>query len=85
MATPVHNDLTLPSNRILVLLDEESESTGTIFRRSSQGGGHFIGSYNPVVASDHVLFVPEMSTCVEIDGEEYQAMHVDAIVGVIPA
>lgn len=84
MATPVHNDLALPVNRILVLLDEQSESTGTIFRRSSQGGGHFVGSYNPVVVSDRVLFVPEMTTVVEIDGQEYQAMHVNAVVGIIP-
>lgn len=81
MATPVHNDLVLPGSRILVLRDEQSESTGTIFRRSSQGGGHFHDGISP---SGHVLFVPEMSTVVEVDGQEYQAMHVNAVVGVIP-
>lgn len=81
MATPVHNDLVLPSSRVLVLLDEQSESTGVIFRKSPKGGGHFtIGNE----ISDHVLFVPEMSTVVEVDSQEYQAMHINAIVGVIP-
>lgn len=81
MATPVHNDLVLPGSRILVLLDEQSETTGVIFRRSPKGGGHFtIGNEE----SDHVLFVPEMSTVVEIDGQEYQAMHTNAVVGIIP-
>lgn len=82
MATPAHDDLVLPGSRILVLLDDASESTGIIFRRSPKGGGHFtIG--NDV--SDHVLFAPEMSTVVEVDGQEYQAMHANAVVGVIPA
>ena len=85
MATPIINDLALPSNRILVLLDEQSEATGIIFRKSAQGGGTFKGSSDPEITSDHILFVPEMSTVVEVDGQEYQAMHANAVVGIIPA
>lgn len=81
MATPIHNDLELPGSRILVLLDDGSETIGTIFRRSPKGGGHFtIGNE----ASTHVLFVKEMATPVEIDEIEYWAMHINAVVGVIP-
>ncbi len=84
MATPVINNLILPSNRILVLLDEDSETTGVISHKSLQGGGLFIGSYNPIIESAHVLFCKEMATKVEVDEVEYMAMHIDAIVGVIP-
>lgn len=84
MATPVHNDLALPVNRILVLLDDGSETTGTIFRKSVQGGGHFKGSGDPEIISDHVLFIKEMATRVEIDEVEYWAMHIEAVVGLIP-
>lgn len=84
MATPTINNLTLPGNRILVLLDEDSQTTGVVSHRSSQGGGLFIGAYNPIVESAHVLFVKEMATEVKVDGVEYMAMHINAIVGVIP-
>lgn len=84
MATPIINDLALPGNRILVLLDDGSETTGTIFRKSGQGGGNFVGSSDPEIISDHVLFVKEMATRVEIDEIEYWAMHVNAVVGIIP-
>jgi len=84
MATPVINDLALPSSRILVLLDEDSETTGIIFRRSAQGGGFFKGSSDPEIESNHILFNKEMATPVEIDDIEYMAMHVNAVVGVIP-
>ena len=84
MATPIINDLALPSSRILVLLDEGSITTGVIFRRSAQGGGFFKGSSDPEIESNHVLFNKEMATPVEIDGIEYWAMHVNAVVGIIP-
>ena len=84
MATPVVNNLVLPGNRILVLLDGGSETTGIIFQVSSRGGGQFVGSFNPEAESTHILFVKEMATPVEIDDIEYMAMHVNAVVGVIP-
>jgi len=84
MATPICNDLVLPTGRILVLLDEGSETTGVIHRRSAQGGGVFKGSVDPVIESSHVLFVKEMATKVEIDDVEYSAMHEAAVVGLIP-
>ena len=86
MATPIINNLVLPSNRILVLPDGAagSSSTGTIFRRSAQGGGFFKGSSDPEIESDHILFCKEMSVPVEIDDVEYLAMHVNAVVGIIP-
>jgi co-chaperonin GroES (HSP10) len=88
MATPIIDNLLLPNIRILVLPDEgETPSTGTIYRRSEMGGGHFVGSVpgrNPIVESDHILFVREMATEVEIDGIEYMVMHEHAVVGVIP-
>ena len=43
-----------------------------------------MGSYNPGVESAHVLFAKEMGSPVEIDDVEYVAMHVNAVVGVIP-
>ena len=85
MATPIIDDLALPNNRILVLLDGDSENTGTIFRKSAQGGGTFKGSADPEIISDHILFVKEMATRVEIDEVEYWAMQENAVVGVIPA
>lgn len=84
MATPVHNDLVLPSSRILVLLDVDSTTTGVISRRSTLGGGFFKGGSDPEVESDRVLFVKEMATAIEIDEIEYMVMHVNAVVGIIP-
>ena len=84
MATPIINDLALPGNRILVLLDTGSESTGVIFQRSARGGGFFKGGSDPEIESAHVLFCKEMAVPVEIDGVEYLAMHANAIVGLIP-
>ena len=84
MATPIINDLALPDSRILVLLDQDSETTGVIFRRSARGGGFFRGSSDPEIESDHVLFCKEMATRVEIDEVEYWAMHANAVVGIIP-
>ena len=84
MATPVHNDLLLPLGTILVLVDGGSETTGTIFRRSAMGGGHFKASTDPIIESDHILFVVDMATEVEVDGVEYMAMGSDAVVGIIP-
>ena len=84
MATPIINNLVLPGNRVLVLLDVGSETTGTISQVSSRGGGQFVGSFNPEAGSAHILFAKEMGSPVEIDDVEYVAMHVNAVVGVIP-
>jgi len=81
MTTPIHDNLILPDSRVLVLVDALSETTGTIFRKSFWGGGQFA---TRVGVSDHVLFVKEAASPVEIDGQEYLAMHTEAIVGVIP-
>ncbi len=84
MATPIINNLVLSSSRILVLPDVDSDTTGVIFRRSTQGGGFFKGGSDPEITSDHVLFIKEMATAVEIDEVEYLAMHANAVVGIIP-
>ena len=88
MATPIIDNLLLPNNRILVLPDEgDNPSTGIICRRSEMGGGHFVVSVpgrNPVVEGEHVLFVREMATDVEVDEVQYMVMHDKAVVGVIP-
>lgn len=89
MATPVINELLLPDNRILVLPDPgENPTTGTIFQRSTMGGGRFLvgsgGGLGGESEYNKVLFIREMTTEVEIDGVEYLAMSADAIVGLIP-
>lgn len=86
MATPVINNLVLPNNRILVLPDGPagSSTTGVIFRRSAQGGGHFKASADPEIASNHILYSRDMATMVEIDEVEYVAMQENAVVGLIP-
>ncbi len=89
------NNLQLPDHRILVLPDEGDNPTtgvliptGTIFRRSTMGGGHFMVGSGDGLGSEteysHVLFVKEMATEVEIDEVEYMAMHENAVVGLIP-
>ena len=87
MAVVIDN-LILPDNIILVLPDEgDKPTTGTIFRRSTMGGGHFrVGSGGGLGEEseyNHVIFVREMATEVEVDGIEYMAMHQNAVVGLI--
>ncbi len=89
MAAPIINNLLLPGNTILVLPDEGSlPTTGKIFRWSSEGGGHFLtvanGNSGPVGEFTHILFVREMTTEVNINGVEYLAMYINAVVGLIP-
>ncbi len=88
MAAPVINDLILPRNSVLVLPDPgELPTTGVIVRRSSEGGGKFESSNRtdgPLISYDHVLFVREMTTEVDVDGVEYLAMNQNAVVGLIP-
>lgn len=81
MATPVINNLVLPVGRVLVIPDDpdpEEATTGIVFACSAQGSSAFgaVGS--------HILFVKEMTTEVVVNGEEYLAMHEEAIVGLIP-
>ena len=84
----VINNLVLPDSRILVLPDAGSETTGTIVLRSPMGGGRFIVSFGGVGGTEeeynHVLFVKEGCTEVEIDNATYFAMHQDNVVGLIP-
>ena len=91
MATPVIDNLILPVNRCLVLADEDSKTTGVIFRKSAQGffrleqGQALIDEQqSPAVPYDHVLFIKEGAVEVEINGVEYLCMHQSNIVGVIP-
>lgn len=89
MATPTIDNLLLPINVILVLPDEgDKPTTGVIFRRSLRGGGRFQGENgtypNPIIESDHILFVREITTEVIVDEVEYLAMHENAVVGIIP-
>jgi len=88
MASPIIDNLVLPDGRILVLPDEESETTGNIVSRSPMGGGRFVVSSGGVggneVEYNHVLFVKEGCTEVEIDDVVHLAMHQDNVVGLIP-
>jgi len=93
MATPIIDNLLLPANRFLVLLDEGSNCTGIIQSKSAQGYRRFIIPQEPVDPSqpsptvqeyDHVLFVKEMAETVEVNGVAYIAIHGNAIVGLIP-
>ena len=88
MTAPIINDLLLPKNIVLVLPDEgEQSTTGTITNRSEQGGGHFESSAvtsGAPMSYDHVLFVREMATEVNINDVEYFAMSECAVVGLIP-
>ena len=87
MASPIINNLVLPDGRVLVLLDEDSQTTGMIAKRSPSGGGKFRVAFGGVGGSDreydHVLFLKEMATEVIIDDVEYMAMHQNAVVGLI--
>lgn len=88
MVAPVIDDMLLPVCRLLVLLDEESETTGTIVRVSAMGGGRFDSTYIQAQTQPaqhaRILFVKEMATEVTIDGVEYRAMTEGAVVGLIP-
>ena len=77
----------------MVLLDEGSTNTGTVFQSDLAGYRGFThpiavpedpdSPYLPVESYDHVVFVKEMATEVEIDDVSYQAMHRNAVIGVI--
>lgn len=88
MATPIINNLVLPHNCILVELDADSQTTGTIIRRSMMGGGQFKAvsdnGSGPEISYDHVLFCKELATEIEIEGLEYLVMHQSSVVGLIP-
>ncbi len=86
MAAPVIENLLLPAAIILVLPDGVGATTGTIFRRSPLGHGHFYGhngTSNPLAEQSHILFAKDMAAEVIIDGIEYLAMHINAVVGLI--
>ena len=88
MASPIIDNLVLPDGRILVLPDEESETTGNITLRSSMGGGRFIVSSGGVggveVEYSHILFTKEGCAEVKIDNVDYLVMHQANVVGLIP-
>jgi len=84
----------LMPGRVLVLLDDGKDDRGTIFQSNLMGyRGLEIPREppaepedppNPVEYYDHVVFVKNMSETVTIDEVEYQAMHRNALVAVIP-
>jgi len=88
MASPIIDNLVLPDGRILVLPDEESETTGNIILRSPMGGGRFIVSSGGVGGVEaeysHALFTKEGCTEVTINDVNYLVMHQDNVVGLIP-
>lgn len=77
---------------LLILLDNGKDDRGTVFESN-------LGSWrgleispeptepgippSPVEHYNHIVFVKNMSETVTIDGTDYQAMHSNAIVGVI--
>lgn len=87
----------LLQNRIRVLADEGSDTTGVIVENKLQGYGglsNHITSEPPESPEDppieipptvhnHIVFIKEMAVEVEIDGASYLVMTVDAIAGYI--
>ncbi len=84
MASPIINDLVLPRGTILVRPDSPDASIGIITHRSIEGGGHFKGSANPLIESNHILYVKEMVAEVVINDIDYLSMYEGAVVGIIP-
>lgn len=92
MAAPIIDNLILNAGRCLVLAN--SDSTGTIFKVSSQGFRRLVEGQpmpddpllppDPAVPYSKVLFVKANTTEVIVDEVEYLAMHQNNIVGVIP-
>ena len=92
MATPIIDNLLLPRGSLLVLPDVDDKPTTGVIERVSEaepGRAKFFASAggtsaHPTDVGTHVLFLREMATEVEVDGVEYMAMHVNAVVGLIP-
>ena len=93
MATPIINNLVLHAGRCLIRVDEDSNTTGVIFKVSESGFRRLVegqpipenGTPQPsAIPYAHVLFIKESSTEVEVNGVEYLAMHQNNIVGLIP-
>ncbi len=81
----------LMKGRLLVLLDEGKDDRGVVFQSNLGGycglvvpGDPPEDPMPPAESYSHIIFVKEMATEVEIDDVSYQAMHRNAIVGVIP-
>ena len=78
--------------RVLVLVDEDSDTTGVIFQSNLRGYTGLIDNVTPEnpedppeepVVYDHIVFAKEGTVEVEIDGVTYLAMHLNSIVGYI--
>ena len=86
-------DYKLMEGRLLVLLDEGKDDRGVIFQSELVGyrglempripPEDLDDPWPPIEYYDHVVFVKNMSETVTIDEVEYQAMHRNALVGVL--
>ena len=86
------------TGRLLVTLDRGKDNVGRVIESRCQGESRLMIPRVPEVVQpgedpqpvpemqwyDHIIFVKEMSDEVEIDGESYIGMSVDAILAVIP-
>lgn len=85
----------LLDNRLLVLLDAGEDDRGMIVQSDLRSHRDFTvpaNSYDPENPPDplpadtdynHVVFVKEMATEIEIDGVSYRGMHKNAVVAII--
>ncbi len=84
----------LMRGRLIVLPDAGSSNTGTVVQSNL---GMYRGLYMPRedapgdpndpwlsrVYNNHIVFVPEMTTEIEIDGITHKVMNMDAVVALI--
>lgn len=83
----------LMKGRLLVLLDDGEDDRGVIFQSNLGGYSGLVvprelpedpeDPIPPIEQYNHIIFVKEMATEIEVDGVAYQAIHRDAIVAVI--
>lgn len=85
-------DFKLLSGRILVLADDDSDTTGVIVQQDLDGFRGLTKTPGPVGEDEpslpaeyhvHIVFVKEMAVEVEINGVAHLAMHRNAIVGTV--
>ena len=78
--------------RLLILPDTGKDDRGVIYK-SNLGGWRCLeispeptepGEFSPQIENyNHIIFIKEMATEIEIDGVTYLAMHRNAIVGIL--
>lgn len=84
--------LNLLAYRVRVLVDENSNTTGMIVENNLRNYCGLLDRHpsgdpeipdDPPTQHNHIAFIKELTTEVEIDGETYLVMGINAIVGYI--